>query len=307
MYASVNDTLGANLENLMLTGTALIGTGNAANNIITGNLGANALSGGLGDDKLDGGAGNDSLAGGDGNDSLVGGAGSDSLIGGAGVDSLSGGAGNDTYTVDSATDVIVEATGTGSGIDTVYASFNDTLGANLENLMLTGTALIGTGNAANNIITGNIGANTLSGGLGNDNLNGGIGNDSLTGGDGSDVLTGGAGKDVLMGGGGSDTFDFNYLTETGITSASIDVIKDFQTGDKIDLSTIDANAATVIAVSNEAFTFIGSSAFSSNATGQVHYDASTGLLSGSTDADTAAEFTIQLAGVTTLTAGDLIL
>jgi Ca2+-binding RTX toxin-like protein len=144
--------------------------------------------------------------------------------------------------------------------------------------------------------------------LGNDKLNGGAGNDNLTGGDGNDVLTGGSGKDVLTGGAGSDTFDFNYLTETGTTSASSDVIKDFQTGDKIDLSTIDANDATVLAVSNEAFTFIGSSAFSStDATGQVHYDAATGLLSGSTDADTAAEFTIQLTGTPTLTAADLIL
>ena len=44
-----------------------------------------------------------------------------------------------------------------------------TLGANLENLTLTGTAAInGTGNTFDNILTGNSGANVLTGGAGND-------------------------------------------------------------------------------------------------------------------------------------------
>ena len=47
MRASVSRTLGANQENLVLTGTAAInGTGNTLANAITGNAAANSLQGG---------------------------------------------------------------------------------------------------------------------------------------------------------------------------------------------------------------------------------------------------------------------
>jgi hypothetical protein len=50
----------------------------------------------------------------------------------------------------------------GSGIDLVQASVSLRLGANVENLTLTGTAAInGTGNELNNVITGNGGANAF--------------------------------------------------------------------------------------------------------------------------------------------------
>jgi len=61
----------------------------------------------------------------------------------------------------------------------VFASLNWILGAELEELILSGTAnLNGTGNALGNIITGNSGNNSLSGGVGNDSLVGGRGNDT---------------------------------------------------------------------------------------------------------------------------------
>ncbi|WP_236183005.1 hypothetical protein, partial [Pseudomonas sputi] len=76
-------------------------------------------------------------------------------------------------------DTIIETSTLASEIDTVRSSVNWTLGANLENLVLTGTAnLNGTGNELNNTLTGNSGANTLNGGLGADTMIGGDGVDT---------------------------------------------------------------------------------------------------------------------------------
>lgn len=67
--SSVDFTLAAHVENLLLTGVAEIGgTGNDLNNTLTGNIKANQLSGGDGNDILIGKAGNDFLTGGAGAD-----------------------------------------------------------------------------------------------------------------------------------------------------------------------------------------------------------------------------------------------
>ena len=181
VQSSASYLLSENVEHLVLTGGANINaTGNAGDNSLTGNGGANLL---------DGGSGNDTLAGGAGNDTLVGGLGDDLLDGGLDADLMQGGAGNDTYLVDNAGDTIVEASG--GGIDTVYASANHVLSANVEHLVLTGSASVsGSGNALDNTITGNSGDNLLSGMAGND------------------LLAGGAGNDVLLGGAGDDTYLF---------------------------------------------------------------------------------------------------
>jgi Ca2+-binding RTX toxin-like protein len=207
-----------------------------------------------------------------------------------------GGTGNDTYVVDSLTDVVSELTTVSTEIDTVQAFVNWTLGTNLENLTLAGSAPInGTGNTLGNTITGNIGANILSGLTGNDTLNGGAGNDTLIG---------GAGVDRLTGSTGNDTFDYNVLSETGLGSLR-DVITDFLSGaDKIDFSTLDANTSIV---GDQAFNFLALNAALTGA-GQLSYNTTTHILSGSTDADAAAEFEIELlgAGANTLTGADFI-
>ena len=322
VQSSVTYTLGNNLENLTLTGTAVIsGTGNTLDNILSGNSANNTLSGGLGNDTLDGGAGVDTLIGGQGNDTyivdsatdvitealnegtdtvqsavtytlganlenltlsgaaningtgntlnnvLTGNAAANVLDGGAGVDTLMGGQGNDTYVVDSTTDVITE--NLNEGTDLVQSSVSYALGANLENLTLTGAAAInGTGNAANNVLTGNVAANVLDGGIGADTMAGGTGdevylvdntgdvvnegasagtdlvqsavnytlsvnvenltltgaaaingtgntaNNVITGNAAANVLNGGAGTDTLIGGQGNDTYVVDTTTDT---------------------------------------------------------------------------------------------
>ncbi|MBP2310693.1 tandem-95 repeat protein [Azospirillum melinis] len=162
VQSSVSHTLLADFENLTLIGSAATsGTGNAASNLLVGNGAANLLTGLEGDDTLNG---------------------------GGGADTLVGGTGNDSYVVDNAGDVVIELEG--EGTDTVTASVSWTLGANVENLTLTGSAAISaTGNALDNVLTGNGGANVLDGGLGADSMAGGFGNDVYLVDDAGDVVT----------------------------------------------------------------------------------------------------------------------
>ena len=141
-----------------------------------------------------------------------------------------------------------------------------------------------------------------------DNLAGGAGNDSLSGGAGNDNLVGGAGKDRLTGNSGRDTFDFNALSELGLGSPTRDVITDFaRSQDRIDLSTLDANTARS---GNQSFSAqVVGNHFSGAFTrvGELYFDPVADVLYGNTDADAAAEFSIQITGLSTLSATDLIL
>jgi Ca2+-binding RTX toxin-like protein len=138
---SVSYTLGPNVENLtLLAGGDLQGFGNSLTNTITGNAGNNLIDGR------------------------------------AGADAMIGGPDNDTYFVDNAGDAVFENANEGN--DTVFASANFTLSANVENLILQGGAdLQGYGNGAVNVIYGNSGNNLLNGSAGADLMVGGLGND----------------------------------------------------------------------------------------------------------------------------------
>jgi Ca2+-binding RTX toxin-like protein len=185
VHSSVDFTLGTNLDYLILSGLATMGTGNTLNNQITGNDTDNGLTG-LG-----------------GNDTLSGGGGNDTLTGGIGLDSLAGGGGDDTYSIDNIGDRVSEIGG--GGIDTVFSSIAFRLGEDgtavqgaVENLTLIGSASIGaTGNALANIIIGNTGANTLVGNGGNDTIDGGAGKDNAIGGTGNDQIVVSSGDDVV--------------------------------------------------------------------------------------------------------------
>jgi len=89
-------------------------------------------------------------------------AGNDSLSGGLGNDSLLGGTGDDIYIVNNISDSIIERTNEGN--NQILTSIGYTLICNIENLTLTGAAVInGTGNDSNNVITGNTRNKVLSG------------------------------------------------------------------------------------------------------------------------------------------------
>ena len=294
------DTL-VNIENL---------TGTNFNDLLAGNDANNVLDGLGGGDVLDGNAGNDHLLGGLGNDTLNGGTGNDLLSGGAGIDTASYSSEGSHVTVNLTRGV---QNTLGAGIDTfmsienlVGSNFNDALTGNDVNNLLLGLAGNDslTGLAGNDLLDGGNGNDTLSGGLGNDQLFGEGGNDHLLGGLGNDLLYGRVGKDMLTGGGGLlafDTFDYNAAIDSLPGVPNRDVITDFNgfgafAGDQIDLTDIDANA---LLAGNQAFTYIGSAAFT--AAGQLRYTG--GVLQGSTDADATAEFEIQLIGAPTLTVG----
>ena len=181
---------GVTVESVVIANAAGVTTGTTALDVdasavvsngltLIGNAGANILTGTGLDDVLKGGGGDDVLTGGLGNNKLF------------------GGGGDDSFFVNSPTDVVSE--GLATGTDTVFSSMNYTLGANLENLELTGVdSLNGTGNELKNILTGNNGNNQLSGLAGKDTLTGGAGNDTLNGGAGADTLQGEAGDDLVL-------------------------------------------------------------------------------------------------------------
>ncbi len=200
-YVSVNGyTIAANVEQVVLSGSAYLAYGNSAANTI-GALGS-------------------------GYHEIFGYGGNDRLYGGTGADNLWGGTGNDIYYVNSASDQLIEYAD--EGIDLAVSTVSFELGGNsgnVERLYLVGAAAInGKGNGLVNMLLGNGAANLLEGLAGRDTLSGGGGNDTLSGGRDSDLLIGGAGADAFR-------FAGAYAADAGA-----DTIRDFVHGtDRIEL------------------------------------------------------------------------
>ena len=147
---------------------------------------------------------------------------------------------------------------------------------------------------------------------------GGEGADVLIGSDGADTLKGGAGDDVLIGGPGLDVLDGGPGDNVVIQSVAVgtpgndigpltnyDVIQDFA-GDVITLAAVDAN---LDAGGDQAFSFIGTDAFSG--AGQLRFfadGAGNTIVEGNVDNNLAADFQIELHNFTgQLHAGDFLL
>jgi Ca2+-binding RTX toxin-like protein len=285
-------TLGSYLEEARIMSTSAANlTGNTLANVLYAGSGNNVLNGGGGLDTVSyayssagvtvsldataaqatGGSGKDTLSafenltGSAHSDKLTGTTGANVIDGGAGADTMTGGAGNDTYLVRDTGDKVLEASGGGTDLAISYlASY--TLAANIENgaIMSAGTASM-TGNSLDNI------------------------------------MTAGSGKNLLTGGGGHDIFVFSALADTSALSATADTISDFLSGDRIDLSLLDANTG---AAGNNAFS--GTLVSDFTAAGQLKLVS--GVLYGNTDSNlSTAEFAINLTHVSALSAHDFIL
>ena len=197
----------------------------------------------------------------------------------------------------------------GAGVDSLdYSVFLANLTVNLGGT----NDVLGSGTAGN---LDNINSfQDIISGSGNDSILGDTLVNNINGGGGNNTINGGGGADRLTGGTGADTFVYALTTDSGV-GAGRDVITGFVSGiDKLDFSAIDANTATILPA-NEAFSFIGTGAFTVAA--QIRYqliDTDTNgsldstLVRGNVNATTGADFEVLLQGVTTaILATDIIL
>jgi len=338
-------TLPVNVENLLLLGTAALnGTGNTLANTLYPNAGNNVLDGSTGSDTVSyayaaaavqvnltlstaqatGGSGSDTLlnvenlTGSPFADTLTGNAAANVLDGKAGTDTLTGKAGNDSYYVDNTGDQVVEVLNEGTDLVRSTAP-TYTLPANVENLLLLGTAARnGTGNALANTLYPSLGNNVLDGGGGTDTVSyflataavrvslalttaqvtGGSGSDTLlnvenltgspfadtlTGNNANNTLNGGAGLDTLIGGAGQDSFLFNTALNA---NSNVDRLPDFLPVDDT-LRLENAVFTTLTSTGTLAATAFGTGPVATTAAQRILYDQNTGALAYDPDGNGA--------------------
>lgn len=171
------------------------------------------------------------------------------------------------------------------------------------------------GGAGDDEIFGNNGQDLIYGGSGNDTIHGQAGYDTIYGGSGDDVLFGNPMGDTLVGGFGADTITGGIGADNFVYQSvndGRDSIMDLARGlDRIDLSAIDANAASA---GDQAFLWGGTSATANGVWYQ--YDAGAtnpdGTLGATTvfadvNGDLTADFQISLVGNPALSVSDFVL
>jgi Ca2+-binding RTX toxin-like protein len=270
--ADDNSTVGSGSGNSVvgaIDGVVLMPGSSAG--VMVGDAGDDVIVGGASGDALLGKAGADVVLGNEGDDVAVGGSGDDVIEGGAGRDVMLGGDGDDIFIVQNSdgSDMIFG----GAGSDTLDLS------------AVIGGAVIDLG-AYTPIGTVKAGGIT-------DHL---MGVENVIGSEGADVIKAGLAVNVMTGGNGEDVFVF-----VSAGTANGDVITDFQVGDKIDLSGIDAMFGTN---GNQAFTLAdqGVTAAGSLVIREVNgVNGVDTIIDGFTDDDADADFSITLRGGHTLT------
>lgn len=255
---------------------------------------------------------------------LITGSGNDTISGGAEADSITTGNGNDTINAKTrptfsgaqadlvdgqgGTDIlVVTAGGETAGVQigyngTSYFSVRSTSGNHYVDAYNMEILQANTGSGADNITGANLG-DTITSNAGNDTVDGGSGNDIISTGADDDRIRGGRGQDQLTGGSGSDVFDWDLVIESGVASGTVDTITDFVSGvDDLDLSGIDAN--NIASDGNQAFTFLGSSAFT-GLSGQLR--AVAGIVEADVNGDGVADFRVLLSNNAIAVAADFVL
>lgn len=313
---------GAGTVNAGQGANVIVGGGGA--DTITGLDGGNLVQGGDGENTITTGGGADRIFSGADADTIISGAGDDRIAIYGGADTAAAGAGSDLLIVDYADAVTAVSGGVASGDNsagfvghiadldgatldfTGVERFHVTTGAGADRILTgAGADLLSAGGGADRF-NGGGGADRMLGQAGDDRLLGGDGDDRLLGGGGNDDLVGGLGRDVITGGIGQDNLLFDD-GETGATRATADVVTDFSQGDgdRINLRFVDADTRS--ASVDDAFSFIGTGAFTGVA-GQLRYEtvAGTSWVMGDTDGDGAADLFVRVNGGVALDATDFV-